>query len=117
MEKKLQELLSDMNEMVTNGKLMEAAEMYYAPNIKTVEFDGRVTDGKQAAMNKLRDFVAFIQKANEIKLLRSASDGNVSFAEYILDLDMKDGSKVYLHEIVRSIWENGKVKEERYFKG
>lgn len=117
MKKSLQELSNTMNEMVTNGQLIDAAEKYYSPNIKTIEFDGRITEGKQAAMMKLNDFVVSIQKVNEITLLRSASDDNASFSEYILDIDMKDGTNVYLHEIVRSLWENGQVVEERYFKG
>jgi len=117
MNKNLQELSNNMNEMVTNGQLIEAAEKYYAQNIKTIEFDGRVTEGKQAAMKKLTDFVASIQNVKGIILLRSASDDNASFSEYILNLDMQDGSNVYLHEIVRSLWENGQVVEERYFKG
>ncbi|SDG22272.1 hypothetical protein [Chitinophaga filiformis] len=117
MEKNLLELSQDLNRMVAADQLIEAAEKYYAPNIQTIEFDGRITKGKQAAMKKLTDFVASIQKVNEITLLRSASYDNTSFSEYILDLDMKDGSNVYLHEIVRSLWANGQVVEEAYFKG
>jgi hypothetical protein len=117
MKNNLQELSNTMNEMVKHGQLIDAAEKYYASNIKTIEFDGRVTEGKQAAMEKLIDFVVSIQEVKEISLLRSASDGNTSFSEYILHFEMKDGSDVYLHEIVRSLWENGQVVEERYFKG
>ncbi|HTE23091.1 hypothetical protein [Flavitalea sp.] len=117
MEKNLQELSNAMNKMVTNGQLIDAAEKYYASNIKTIEFDGKVTEGKQAAMKKLNDFVGSIQKVKEITLLRSVSDDNASFSEYILDFEMKDGTGVYLHEIIRSLWENGQVVEERYFKG
>ena len=117
MGKNLQKLLNTMNDMVTNGQLIDAAEKYYAPNIRTIEFDGRVTEGKQAAMKKLTDFVGSIQKVKEITLLRSAADDDASFSEFILDLDMKDGSNLYLQEVVRSLWENGQVIEERYFKG
>ncbi|PWV51947.1 hypothetical protein [Chitinophaga sp. S165] len=117
MNKNLKELSNDMNKMVTSGQLIDAAEKYYASNIQTIEFDGRITDGKQMAMQKLTEFVGSIQKVNEITLLRSITDDNVSFSEYILDFDMKDGSNIYLHEIVRSLWENDQVVEERYFKG
>lgn len=117
MQKNLQELSKAMNEMVANGQLVDAAEKYHASNIRTIEFDGRVTEGKQAAMKKLNDFVGSIQKVKEITLIRSASDGNASFSEYILHFEMKDGSDLYLHEIVRSLWENGQIVEERYFKG
>lgn len=117
MEKDLRELSDAMNKMVVNGQLVEAAEKYYAPNIRTVEFDGRLTEGRDAAMKKLREFVDSIKSVKEITLLRSAVDDNASFSEYILSLEMKDGSDIYLHETVRSLWENGQVTEERYFKG
>ena len=117
MAKNLQELVNDMNEMVSFGQLTNAAEKYYAPNIRTIEFNGKVTEGRQAAMKKLTDFVDSIQKVKKITLLRSASGNNASFSEFILDLDMKDGSNLYLHETVRSLWENGQVVEEQYFNG
>ena len=44
------------------------------------------------------------------------SSGNVSFAEFTFDFDMKDGSKILWHEIIRSVWENGLIVEEQYFK-
>lgn len=116
MEKNLQEQVNAMNEMVIKGQIIDAAEKNFASNIKTIEYDGSVTEGKQAAMKKLTEFVNSIQKVKQIDLLRSASDDNASFSEYILEFDMKDGSNVILHEIIRSLWENGQVVEERYFK-
>ncbi|HEX5171943.1 MAG TPA: hypothetical protein VFW11_22345 [Cyclobacteriaceae bacterium] len=117
MGKNIREFAQDMNEMVLQGKLVEAAEKYYAPAIKTIEFDGSVTYGKESAMKKLIDFMATIKRVKRIDLLRSVSDGQASFSEFILDFEMKDGTNLYLHEIVRALWENGQAIEERYFKG
>lgn len=116
MESNLQELVKELNGMVSNGQLIDAAEKFYAPNVKTIEYDGSVTEGKPAAMKKLADFVDSIQTVKKIELLRSVAGGDASLSEYILDFDMKDGSNVYLHEIIRVLWEGGKVVEERYFK-
>jgi hypothetical protein len=117
MEKNLHELSNAKNEMVTKGQIIEAAEKYFASNIRVIDFNGSVTEGKQAIMKKLNDFVGSIQKVNEIALRRSVSDDNVSFSEYIFSFDMKDGSKIYWHEIIRSLWENGQIVEEQYFEG
>jgi hypothetical protein len=117
MEKNLQELSNAKNEMVTKGQIIDAAEKYFASNIKTIDFDGAVTEGKGATMEKLRGFVGSIQNVNEIRLIRSASSNNVSFSEYIFSFQMKDGSKIYWHEIIRSLWENDQIVEEQYFKG
>ena len=117
MKKTLQELSNTKNEMVAKGQIIDAAEQYFASNIKTIDFDGTVTEGKQTTMNKLNDFVGSIQKVNEITLHRSALGNNVSFSEYTFSFEMKDGSKIYWHEIILSLWENGQIVEERYFKG
>ncbi|MDB5152408.1 MAG: hypothetical protein JWR54_1159 [Mucilaginibacter sp.] len=113
----LQKLVNAMNELVTNGQLTDAAEEYYASNIKTIEFDATVTEGKQAAMKKLNDFLNSIEKVKQIELRRSVADGDASFSEYVLNFEMKDGTNSYLHEVIRSLWENGQVVEERYFIG
>jgi len=117
MEKNLQELSNAKDEMVTKGQIIDAAEKYFASNIKTIDFDGSVTVGKQTAMKKLNDFIDSIQKVNEIALRRSVSDGNVSFSEFIFSFEMKDGSNILWHEIIRALWKNGQIVEEQYFKG
>ena len=117
MKKNLQELSNAKNEMVTNGQIIDAADKYFASNIKTIDFDGTVTEGKEATMKKLNDFVGSIQKVNEITLRQSAGNDNVSFSEYIFSFEMKDGSKIYWHEIIRALWENDQIVQEQYFEG
>ena len=117
MEKNLQELSNAKNEMVTSGQIIEAAEKYFAANIKTIDFDGTITEGKQVAMKKLNDFVGSIKKVNEITLIHSSANRHASFAEYIFSFEMKDGTRIYWPEIIRALWENGQIVEERYFKG
>ncbi|KAA2238393.1 hypothetical protein F0L74_19370 [Chitinophaga agrisoli] len=117
MKETLQELSNDKNEMITVGQIIEAAEKYFAPHVKTIDFDGSITEGKHATMKKLQDFVGAIQTVNEITLHRSASYDNASFSEYIFSFEMKDGSNIHWHEIIRSIWENGQIVKEQYFRG
>lgn len=115
MEKNLQELSNAKDEMVSNGQIIEAAEKYFASNVKTIDFDGSVTEGKQETMKRLNEFVGSIQKVNEITLRRSASYDDASFSEYIFSFEMKDGSRIYWHEIIRALWKNGQIVEEQYF--
>lgn len=115
MERNLQKLSNDKDEMVSKGQIIEAAEKYFASNVKTIDFDGSVTEGKQETMKRLNEFVGSIQKVNEITLRRSASHDDAAFAEYIFSFEMKDGSKIYWHEIIRSLWKNGQIVEEQYF--
>lgn len=119
MKHNIQELLAAKDELVAKGEIIEAAEKYFAPNIKTIDFDGSVTEGKKATMEKLEKFVGSIQKVNEITLIHAhgVAQDNISFSEYIFSFEMKDGTKNYWHEIIHCQWVDGLIVEEQYFKG
>lgn len=116
MEQSLNEILSSKNEMVKKGQIVDATEKYFASNAKTIDFDGTVTNSKSEMLEKMRGFAGAIANVNGITLQHTSNNGNVSFSEFTFDFDMKDGSKILWHEIIRSVWENGKIIEEQYFK-
>lgn len=116
MEQSLNEIFSAKNEMVKKGLIVEATEKFFAPNAKTIDFDGKVTNDKAEMLTKMQGFANAISKVNGITLHHTSLNEEVSFAEFTFDFDMKDGSKILWHEILRTVWENGQIVEERYFK-
>jgi hypothetical protein len=114
--KQLKDLLAEKNEMVTKGQIPEAVEKYFAADARTVDFTGRRDNGKENIIAEQKKMVDLIEKANEISVHRVGVGDDVTFAEFIIDLDMKDGSKIYWHEIIYSIWKNGKIVYEEYYK-
>jgi hypothetical protein len=117
METTFPEIFTAKNKMVTSGLLIEAAEKYFAPAIRTIDFDGIVTTGKDETMQKMKSFFESIEKINEIILYRMASFNDVTFAEFTFNFKIKDGRNIFWHEIVRSLWKNGQITEEQYFIG
>lgn len=116
MEQSLNEIFSAKNEMVKKGQIVEATEKYFASNARTFDFDGTVTNGKSEMLAKMQGFASAIAKVNGIQLHHASLSGDVSFAEFLFDFDMKDGSKILWHEILRTVWQNGQIVEEQYFK-
>lgn len=116
MEYSLNEIVSAKNEMVKKGQIVEATEKYFASNAKTIDFDGTSTHAKPEMVEKMQRFAGAIANVNGITLHHTSLNDNVSFAEFTFDFDMKDGSKILWHEILRSVWENGQIVEEQYFK-
>lgn len=116
MEQSLIEIFSAKNEMVKKGLIVEATEKFFASNVKTIDFDGAVTNDKSEMRAKMQGFADAIARVNGITLHNASVNGNVSFAEFTFDFDMKDGSKILWHEILRTVWQNGQVVEEQYFK-
>lgn len=116
MEQSLIEIFSAKNDMVKKGQIVEATKKYFASNAKTIDFDGTATNDKSGMVNKMKGFVNAIAKVKDITLHHSALNGNVSFAEFNFDFDMKDGSKILWHETLRTVWKDGQIVEEQYFK-
>ncbi|WPU91685.1 hypothetical protein SNE25_20410 [Mucilaginibacter sabulilitoris] len=116
MENSLNEIFSAKNEMVKKGAIVEATEKFFAPHAKTIDFDGTVTNGKSEMIAKMQGFAGAIAQVNGITLHNASLNEDISFAEFTFDFVMKDGSKVLWHEIIRTIWQNGQIVEEQYFK-
>lgn len=116
MEQSLNEVFSDKNQMVKKGQIVEATEKFFSTDAKTIDFDGTVTNDKSEMRAKMQRFAEAIAKVNGITLHHASLTGNVSFAEFTFDFVMKDGSQILWHEILRTVWKNGKIIEEQYFK-
>ncbi len=112
----LTKLVNEMDEMVKQGQILEAVDKYFASSIKTKDHNGMETGDKKDVQTKLQGFLGGIQKVNGITLHGNSIGGNTSMSEFTFDFDMKDGSKVYWHEIIRRQWKNGMVTDESYFK-
>lgn len=112
----LLEIATAKNEMVKLGQVVEAAEQFFADNAETFDFDGSSTKTRDEEVAKMKAFTSGIQKVNGITLHNSGVGENTSFAEFTFDFDMADGSKVLWHEIIRSVWKDGKIVEEQFFK-
>lgn len=108
--------LADKNAMILRGQIVEATSKYFADDATTTDFDGTQTQGKQEMEAKMQGFAGSIAEVKTIELKRSVVQGDVSFAEFVFNFIMKDDSEIYWHEIIRSLWRDGKVVEEQYFK-
>ena len=116
MEQNLNQLVADKNALVVQGKIVEATEKFFAEEVQTRDFDGTTTADKSEMVAKMTAFAGAIARVKAIELKHTAVRNQVSFAEFIFHFIMKDDSEIYWHEIIRSVWKDGLVVEEQYFK-
>lgn len=109
--------VTKMDAVVLTGAVVDAVKQFFADSASTSDHGGGGTTADKAGMvAKMEGFAAGIEKVNGITLHHSIVEGNVSASEYTFDFDMKGGTKIYWHEIIRRIWnEDGKVIQEEYF--
>ena len=108
-------LNSELNAIVLKGDMITAVTQFFADNCKTIDHDGTIINSKPDHLKKMEGFLGGIAKVNGITLHHEASSDDVSFSEFTFDFDMKDGSKILWHEVLRRIWKDGKIVEESYF--
>lgn len=112
----IKKLNTELDAIVSKGDMIAAVSGYFADNAVTTDHDGTVINTKAGHLAKMESFLGGIAKVNGITFHASAAEGNVSFSEFTFDFDMKDGSKILWHEILRREWNNGKIVTEKYFK-
>ena len=109
-------LVKEMDGIVTHGGIVDAVKQFFAEDATTSDYNGLKTTNKAQMVEKMDGFASAIAKVNGITHHHTIVDGNVSASEFTFDFDMKDGSKIYWHEIIRRIWNGeGKVVQETYF--
>lgn len=106
-----------MDAMVSKGAIVDAVKTFFADTANTSDYNNVTTGDKNQMVEKMEGFVGAIAKVNGIKHHRTIVDENVSASEFTFDFDMKDGSKILWHEIIRREWNTeGKVIAEEYFQ-
>lgn len=112
----IKEQVQKMDAIVSQGAIVDAVKEFFAENATTSDYGNSGTQVKSEMIQKMEGFAQAIAKVNGITHHHSIADGNVSASEFTFDFDMKDGSKIYWHEIIRRVWnDEGKVIHEQYF--
>ena len=105
-----------MDAMVLQGDIVNAVKTFFSDKANTSDYGEVTTNGKQQMVEKMEGFLGSIAKVNGITHHRSIVEDNSSASEFTFNFDMKDGSKIYWHEIILRTWnEEGKVTKESYF--
>lgn len=106
-----------MDKMVSQGAIVDAVKTYFCDAAETSDYNNVTTFGKNQMLEKMEGFVGAIANVNGITHHHTIVDENVSASEFTFDFDMKDGSKILWHEVIRRVWnEEGKVVAEEYFQ-
>jgi len=112
----IKQQVNKMDALVSQGAIVDAVKGFFSDDATTSDYGNGATSGKAEMVSKMEGFAGAIAQVNGITHHHSIVDGHVSASEFTFDFDMKDGSKVYWHEIIRRIWnEDREVIHEEYF--
>jgi len=109
--------ISDLNNLVLQGKALEAFETYYDDDVVMQENENDPTIGKEANRKRENEFYSSIVEFRNAKLLKLTVGESVTMTQWHYDYTHKDwGIRKYTQVSVQE-WKNDKIIREQFFYG
>lgn len=111
----LLEKITDLNDLVLQGKAMEAFEKYYHDQVVMQENESEPTVGKEANRKREEEFFGKITEFREAKPLKITIGQGVTMVEWYYDYTHKEwGVRNYTQVSVQE-WKDGKIIKEKFY--
>ncbi|MDQ3292165.1 MAG: nuclear transport factor 2 family protein [Bacteroidota bacterium] len=113
----LLEKISDLNDLVLQGKALEAFEKYYHDDVVMQENENAPTLGKAANRQRENEFFSSITEFRGARPLKVTVGEGVTMVQWHYDYTHKDwGVRNYTQVSVQE-WQDGKIIKEQFFYG
>jgi hypothetical protein len=113
----LLEKVNHINDLVLQGKAMEAFDTYYDEQVIMQENGNSPTVGKEANRRREEEFFSSITEFRNAKPLKVTAGEDVTMVQWHYDYTHKDwGLRNYIQVSVQE-WKNGKIVKEQFFYG
>ncbi len=109
--------LHALNQMLLDGRLLEAFEKYCHDDVVMQENQDPPRIGKAANYAYEKAFIDSIDSWNdiEIRAVTTNEEEGISMIVYYFDVSLKDGTRFSREQVTLQRWKNGQVMEERFF--
>lgn len=105
---------AELNEMIRQGKALEAFERFYADDVVMMENDQAFV-GKDVNRKREQEFFGNIKEVHAASIGATAVSGNTSFCEQSFDATLVDGTRMRMEEVAVRTWKDGKIVKERFY--
>lgn len=112
---KLLENICDLNDLILQGKLLEAFETYYHEDVVIQENENPPTKGKSANREREKEFLSSIIEFRMAKPLKVAFGEGISMVEWHFDYTHKDWGIRNHTQISVQEWKDGQIINEKFY--
>jgi hypothetical protein len=109
--------INDLNQMVLEGKAMEAFEKYYAENCSMRENGQEPTIGKDANRKREEEFFSKITEFRGAEVLNVTASNDVTMVEWKFDYTHADWGDRKYNQVAVQRWKDGQIVDEKYYYG
>lgn len=108
----------ELNDMILQGKILEAFEEFYAEDI-VMEEGGEQREGKEANREYEEQFVDSLEAFHNAEIRSRAVDeeNNVTLSEWFNDMTIEGAGRVQQEQVAVRTWnEDGQITNEKFYK-
>ena len=113
----LLEKIDDLNDLVLQGKSVEAFEKYYHDEVIMQENESIPTLGKEANLKREKEFYTSITEFRSAKPLKITVGEDISMVQWHYDYTHKDWGVRNYSQVSVQEWKDGKIIREQFFYG
>ena len=107
--------VDQLNQMILEGKILEAFDKFYAPEVQMQDNDFPVRDGFEVNRQFEEAFVGGLTEFRGAKVINTIISDDIAVNEWWMDYTHKDfGTRNYTQVSVQR-WKNGKIIEEKFY--
>ncbi|MBI5804007.1 ester cyclase [Candidatus Pacearchaeota archaeon] len=113
----IREDVKELNDMILNGKIMEAFEKFYAEKVVMQENSEEPRVGKDTNREFEKQFMAMVKEFHGMKLNASAfnEEKGIVMNYWEMDVTMRGKPRRKSSQVAVQEWKNGKIIKERFF--
>ena len=113
--KDLQTNVDQLNQMILEGKILEAFDKFYADDVVMQDNDYPARVGKDVNRQYEEAFVNGLTEFRGAKVIKTIYSDDLAVTEWWMDYTHKDyGVRNYTQLAVQR-WKNGKIVEEKFY--
>lgn len=110
--------VGDLNDMLLQGKDLEALEKFYDDAVEVQENDRKPLKGKKRAIQAKKDFLSQVSEVTCVKPLKVAVGEKTTMVEWHLSYQFQEGNEKEFTQVAVQEWKDGRiVREKFYFDG
>ena len=113
----LLEKINDLNNMVLQGKALEAFDKYYHEDLVMQENESTPVVGKAANRKREEEFFGAITEFRGAQALKVTAGENTTMVEWHFDYTHKDWGVRKYNQVAVQEWKDGQIISEKFYYG
>ncbi len=111
----LLEKITDLNDLILEGKIMEAFEKYYHQEVVMQENENAPTIGKDANRQREEEFLDALSEFRAANPLKVAAGNAITMVEWHYDYSHREWGERNYTQISVQEWNDGLIVKEKFY--